>query len=115
MIARDVEFIFNRAAAGEEAAMNAVAEIGRFLGIGAVSLANIFSPESIILNGNDIGGSDLGLLVPIVQESVRKGAFSVIANKVKVVQSSLGKDARIYGCVALVLQDFFDQPDGDEE
>jgi len=113
VIARDVEFIFNRAAAGEQAAIAAVSEIGRFLGIGAVSLANIFSPESIILSGNDIGGSDLGLLVPIVQESVRKGAFSVIANKVKVMQSSLGKDARLYGCVALVLQDFFDQPDGE--
>jgi predicted NBD/HSP70 family sugar kinase len=111
-IAREVEHVFARAAAGEEAARRAVSEIGSFLGIGAVSLANIFSPEAIILSGNDIGGSDLGVFVPILQESVRKGAFSVIANKVKVANSALGKDGRIYGGVALVLQDFFDQPDG---
>lgn len=110
VIAREVEQIFARASMDDAAAKHALLELGRFLGIGAVSLANIFSPEAIILSGNDIGAADLGMLVPTVQESVRSGAFSVIANKVRVLKSALGKDARIYGCVALVLQDFFDQP-----
>jgi len=105
----EIEDVFARGAAGEEVATAAIAEIGRFLGIGAVTLANIFNPECIIISGNDTGKADLGLLLPIVQGAVQKGAFSVIANKVKVLVSSLGGDARIYGGVALLLQEFFAQ------
>ena len=114
-VVKEIETVFERAAKGERAAKRAVEEIGRFLGIGAVSLANIFSPECIIISGNDTGNADLGILVPMLQESVRQGAFSVIANKVKVFNSRLGQDARIYGGVALVLQDFFAQSGGETE
>lgn len=120
-IVQDIEGIFQNAKEGDVDAIAALEFIGEFLGIGAVSLANIFSPERIILSGNDTGDADLGLMVPIVQNSVSKGAFSVIANKVKVMNSSLGRDGRLYGGVALVLQDFFNQSidkrdlDGDPE
>jgi predicted NBD/HSP70 family sugar kinase len=109
-VVKEIEGVFSRAALGEPAATAAIEEICGFLGIGAVSLANIFSPECIIVSGNDTGNADMSLLIPMLRESVRRGAFSVIANKVKVIASSLGKDARIYGGLALVLQDFFDRP-----
>jgi len=109
-IIREIEDIFEKAEDGEPEAKAAVNEISRILGIGAVSLANIFSPEMIIITGNDVGNADLSPMVPILQESVREGAFSVIANKVQVLISSLGKDIHLYGGVALVLQDFFSHP-----
>jgi predicted NBD/HSP70 family sugar kinase len=114
-VVRAIETIFTRASEGDHVANAAVEEIGNFLGIGAVSLANIFSPECIIVSGNDTGNADLSILIPSLNESVRRGAFSVIANKVKVLYSSLGNDARIYGGVALVLQDFFSQPGNETE
>jgi|GEM_PF-717622 predicted NBD/HSP70 family sugar kinase len=114
-LVREIEAVFAKAIIGEPESATAIKEIGSFLGIGAVSLANIFSPECIIVSGNDIGNADIGILVPILKESVRRGAFSVIANKVKVIASSLGKDARIYGGIALVLQDFFAQSGGEVE
>jgi len=105
----EIEDVFTRGEAGEERAKAAIAEIGRFLGIGAVTLANIFNPECIIISGNDTGNANLGVLLPIIQAAVQKGAFSVIASKVKILSSSLGGDARIYGGVALLLQEFFAQ------
>ena len=109
LLVKEIEDVFSRAATGDACAMDAVGEIGRFLGIGAVSLANIFNPECIIIGGNDAGDADLGLLVPNIQRAVQKGAFSIIANKVRILVSSLGSDARIYGGVALLLQEFFAQ------
>ncbi len=114
-ISKEIELVFRLSAAGDPAAVAAIEETANFLGIGAVSLANIFSPECIIIRGNDTGDADLSVLVPLLRESVRNGAFSVIANKVKVLMSGLGKDSWISGGVALVLQDFFSQPGSDGE
>ncbi len=114
-IIKGIELVFRLAVTGDPAAVAAIEETANFLGIGAVSLANIFSPECIIIRGNDIGDADLSVLVPLLRESVRKGAFSVIANKVKIVLSGLGKDSWISGGVALVLQDFFSQQGNEGE
>ncbi len=109
-IVGEIEDIFQKAKNGDPQAEQAIEEISGILGIGAVSLANIFSPEMIIVAGNDIGNADLSAVMPPIQKSVREGAFSVIANKVRVLNSSLGKDIHLYGGVALVLQDFFSHP-----
>jgi predicted NBD/HSP70 family sugar kinase len=99
--------IFRRAGEGEEAAREVIREHGRVLSIGAVTLANTFSPEMIIVSANDLGDIDLSLLLAEIQGAVRQRAFSVIADKVRVVASTLGKDVTLYGGIALVLQDFF--------
>ncbi len=72
-----------------------------------MSLANMFSPECIIVAPNDIGDVDFTIITDESQECVRNRAFSVIADKVSVMPSKLGKDIHLYGGVALVLQDFF--------
>ncbi len=58
-----------------------------------MSLANIFSPECIIIAPADIGDVDF--------------TISVIADKVNVMPSTLGENIHLYGGVALVLQGFF--------
>ncbi|MBE3065565.1 MAG: ROK family protein, partial [Spirochaetes bacterium] len=99
--------IFRRAGEGEEAAREVLCAHGQVLSVGAVTLANTFSPEMIIVSANDLGDLDLSILVAEIQDAVRRRAFSVIADKVKVVPSTLGKDVTLYGGIALVLQDFF--------
>lgn len=103
----DVAGLFRAAAAGNADALRLIRQKARYLGTGAVALANIFSPESIIVAANEIGSVDLGLIVEELQNNVVERAFSVIANKVTVLQSGLGADIQLYGGVALVLQDFF--------
>jgi glucokinase len=102
-----IRTVFRDAAAGDPAAREVLAEQGRILGIGAVTLANIFSPELIIVSGNDIGDLDLSPLIAEMQECVRQRAFSVASDTVRVVPSQLGRDITLYGGVSLVLQDFF--------
>ena len=102
-----IEAVFADAARGEPLAARVIEETAAFLGIGAVSLANIFSPECIILAGNDTGASDLGILVPVLEKALRERSFPVISGKVKIAVSALGQDAPLLGGVALVLQDFF--------
>lgn len=102
-----MEDFFKSAYAGDADALNLIKKKAEILGIGAVSLANMFSPEIIIVSTNDLGDVDLSLIIDELRKCVNKRAFSVIADKVKIVQSRLGKDIHLYGGVALVLQDFF--------
>lgn len=106
---KEISRLFREAAGGEQPAASLVEKYGRLLGIGAVSLANIFSPEYIIVSGNDLIDTDLSPLCGYLQESIERKAFSVIADKVKVIPSKLGNDIHFYGGVALVLQDFFNR------
>ena len=99
--------IFRRAGQGEEAAREVIRAHAQVLSVGAVTLANTFSPEAIIVSANDLGDLDLSILLAEIQEAVRRRAFSVIADKIKVVASTLGRDVTLYGGIALVLQDFF--------
>jgi N-acetylglucosamine repressor len=99
--------IFRRAGGGEDAAREVIRAHGQVLSVGAVTLANTFSPEMIIVSANDLGNIDLSILLAEIQEAVRGRAFSVIADKIKVVASTLGRDVTLYGGIALVLQDFF--------
>lgn len=105
----DIDRIFQEASEGKEPAASLLEKYGKLLGIGAVSLANIFSPEYIIVSGNDLIDTNLSPLCRYLQEAIETKAFSVIANKVKVIASALGNDIHFYGGVALVLQDFFNQ------
>ncbi len=104
---REVERLFSMVYRGDNVAFQLIKKRAEILGIGAVSLANIFGPECIIVASNDLGNVDLSLIVDELQESVKNRMFSVIADKVKVIQSKLGNDIHLYGGVALLLQDFF--------
>ena len=102
-----MEYLFNAAYRGDSVALELIEKKSKFLSIGAVSLANIFSPECLIVASNDLGEIDLRLITDKLQTSVKERAFSTIADKVTVIQSKLGNDIHLYGGVALVLQDFF--------
>jgi predicted NBD/HSP70 family sugar kinase len=103
----EIERVFSLAYEGEPTALSVVADVAQFLGIGAVSLANTFSPEYIIISGNDAGNINFDILLPRIRERISERAFSAIADKVTVLSAELGKENHLFGGVALVLQDFF--------
>ena len=106
----EISDLFEKAYAGDKKAERLVRQQGEYLGIGAVSLANIFSPEYIFVSPNDVGDVDLEMTVEEIRKYVEKKAFSVISKKVKVEKSGLGVDIHLYGGIALVMQDFFNTP-----
>lgn len=94
------------AMAGDDAAVGAVAEIGRNLGIGLASYANIFNPDLIVIGGGVIAVGDL-LLEPARGE-LRARALRPM-NEVEVKPAELGPDAGMIGAAALAALEMADE------
>jgi glucokinase len=80
---------------GDPVACDAIALIGRRLGIGLVSLVNIFNPEVVVIGG---GVSDAGeLLLEPAREIVRERALAPGNDVVRIVQAAYGAEAGMIG------------------
>jgi glucokinase len=73
----------------------ALARIGRYLGAGLATLANIFDPEMIVVGGG-FGVAAFELLLPSAREVLRREAL-VPAGEVPVVKAAMGPDAGLVG------------------
>jgi glucokinase len=87
--------LVTRARAGEDAAIDALGEIGRYLGAGIGSLVNVFNPELVVIGGGLSVAGDL-VLGP-AREAMIEEAVSPSGEMVKVVLSELGPDAGLVG------------------
>lgn len=101
---RNIKNIFKKAEEGDRTCLELVKRHTEILSIGAVTLANMYSPDRIIITSNEIGDTDYSIMIPIFQRIVNQRAFKVIAEKVEVIISPLGKDVDLYGGAALVLE-----------
>ena len=89
------------AARGDELAKSVIDRAAYYLGLGCVSLVNIFNPEMIVLGG---GMSALGdLLVPTVRRLVDERAFGISARVVRITVAELGNEAGVYGAAAYMM------------
>ncbi len=80
---------------GNDAALQAMHEIGRRLGAGIGSLVNVFDPELVVLGG---GFSDaLDLLLDPAREVVAQEALAPGRDVVRIVPAELGPDAGLIG------------------
>lgn len=83
------------AMAGDKAALDAVNELARWLGIGLVSMTNVFDPEMIVVGG---GVGALGeLLFSPARDMVRKLALPPGRDNVKIAGARLGNRAGLVG------------------
>ena len=87
---------------GSLAAVRALEEMGRSLGIGIASLINIFNPEMVVIGGRIKDAWDL--FIGATREEIRKRAFEYPAERTKIVPSLLGDDAGMVGAAAVALQ-----------
>jgi glucokinase len=104
---KELEMIWYEANNGDEDALEVIEKLSNILGIGAVSLTNIFSPEFIIVSTNDVGTINVAMITEHIQRYVKRYAFSVVAERVKVIPSKFGNDIHLFGAAALVLQELF--------
>jgi glucokinase len=83
------------ALAGDKAALDAVSELARWLGIGLVSVTNAFDPEMIVVGGG-VGALGELLLTP-ARETVRKLAMAPGRDSVRIAGARLGNRAGFVG------------------
>lgn len=99
------ELIYEAAKLGDAVAIEALAETGRYLGIGIANLINTYNPSRIILSGG-ISRAGQFILTPL-REVVSQRALSTSAQESSIVFSDLGGDAIPIGAFTLLLDKLF--------
>jgi glucokinase len=87
---------------GDPLCREVIAEAGRWLGIGIVSLVNIFNPELVIVGGGASAAGDL-MLDP-AREVLAERALPPNREMVKVLLAHFGSEAGMIGAALLALE-----------
>ena len=90
------EQLVERAAAGDAAAREALASIGRLLGAGIGSLVNVFGAELVIVGGG-FGSAAAAFLFGPALEVARREALPPARAGLRIVEAALGPDAGLVG------------------
>jgi predicted NBD/HSP70 family sugar kinase len=105
-----VEHLLERAEAFEPAALAALAEEGRWLGIGIAGLINVFDPDVVVL------GALFARIFPLVRDAlegeVGRRMIHGLDRSVPIVGASFGADAVLIGAAELALGPVVADPAG---
>jgi predicted NBD/HSP70 family sugar kinase len=99
-----------RAASGDPVSLRAIAEVGRWLGVGIGDLINVFNPDLVVLGG--LYHHLFGSLEPAVHEGVRSRILDAPGGMAVIARSGLGPDAPLIGAAELVLSGVIADPAG---
>jgi predicted NBD/HSP70 family sugar kinase len=97
-----------RARAGEPRTMRALAEVARALATGMTSLANVLSPEAIVLGGYFATLAEW--LVPRIERELADHVLGARWSSCCVLVSELGERAAVRGAAALSLHEVLADP-----
>lgn len=100
--------VVRRAESGDARTLNALEQVGTWLGVGAASLANVLDPEIFILGGY-FSPVASWLEVPMRRELDRR-AIGAGGQGYAVEVSALGVHATVQGAAVVALQPVFDDP-----
>lgn len=92
----DARVLVDRAEAGDETARARLVEVGRLLGAGIGSLANLFDPDLVVVGGGFGEAAGQFLLGP-AQDEARLQALAPADKTLRVVSADLGFDAGLIG------------------
>ncbi len=98
----NAEAIHKAAQAGDNLAIDLIAQSAYYLGVGLANLINIFNPEVIVIGG---GLSNIGdmLLKPAFEEAERR-AFKQAYQAVRFARAELGRNSGVLGATAFALE-----------
>jgi len=88
--------LVERARTGDASARGALAEIGRRLGAGLVTIVNVFDPELIVVGGGFAAGAGDLVLEPAREVAVAE-SLSPLNELLRIVPSELGPEAGLVG------------------
>jgi len=86
---------------GDAAALAAIEENARYLGLGIANLVSVLNPEMIVLGGGLMQAGDLFL--PAIRQVLPLWAQPVSARQVRIELTQLGEDAGLLGAARLAL------------
>lgn len=104
--------VAERAAAGEEVMLRALAEVGHWLGSGIGNLINLLNPELVVLGG--LYQRLFGFLEAAVHEGAKLRTLDPPGEMATIAASALGPDAPLIGAAELVLSSVIADPAGTE-
>jgi predicted NBD/HSP70 family sugar kinase len=105
-----LDTVVARADAGDRKTLDAIAEIGRWLGLGIGNLINVFNPQLVVLGGF------YHPLFPFLEKAVfdgaRRGALDAPGDIAEIAVAGLGPDAPLMGAAELAISDVIADPAG---
>lgn len=104
------EVIYKAAILNDKLAIDALYDVGSYLGCAVSNLINILNPEMIIIGGGVSLSGDY-LLKPLCSIAYKKSMKS-LSDKTIILSSSLKENCGIIGAATLVLDDFFNVKEG---
>ena len=87
---------------GDPLALDVVADVVAYLGMGIANIVSILNPEVVVLGGGLFQAGDI-FLEPVRRE-FRRWAQPLAARAVRIERSTLGENAGLYGCGYLAWQ-----------
>jgi N-acetylglucosamine repressor len=103
-----VEDVVDRAAAGDPAALAALRETGRYLGIGIAGIVNALSPDEIIVGGEVAEAWDV--VGPPLKKELGARALTEASASTPVTPEPSDRDTRLRGAIMLVVGPAFAAP-----
>ena len=100
--ASSAEDVVSAARGGDPAALAAVEETARYLGLGIANLVSILNPEMIVLGGGLMQAGDLFL--PAIRRVMPIWAQPIAAQQVRIELTQLGEDAGLLGAARLAFE-----------
>jgi glucokinase len=97
----DVRHVIDGALAGDADCVDALAIVGRHLGVGIANYVNIFNPDVVVVGGGIMAAGEI--LLGVAREEAGARALRPPWREVEVVAAELGNDAGVLGAAALVL------------
>src|SRR5699024_2428870 len=91
---------------GDASCIKALQHIGSSIGVALTNLIHIINPQVIVLGGGVTKASDF--LLPTIKKEIQDRALTNDAKETTVKITDLGKNATLYGAIALVLKDVFE-------
>ncbi len=103
-----IPLVVEAAQQGDQVALEALRETGRYLGIGIANLINAFNPELVVFGG--ILSRAQEFLLPTMREEVSRRALLWSQDKTRLAIARHGTDACAIGGVASVYHRLLSQP-----
>ncbi len=104
----DVDAVLREAEAGSPAALAALEETGRWLGLGLAGLVNVFNPRLVLLGG--LFGRIHPLVAATVERELDRRALPAPRRLVRVLAATLGADAPLLGAAELAFEPLLADP-----
>jgi len=97
----ETRVVIDGALEGDQDCIDALAIVGRHLGVGIANYVNIFNPDVVVVGGGIMAAGEI--LLGVARDEAGRRALRPPWGEVEVVAAELGNDAGVLGAAALVL------------